>query len=138
MTAIHLLPFAKNPGCFESVHLGHLHVHEDKIEVILLQRNESFLAIAGDGYDMLALLKKAAGELLINKVVFREQDFERLAPLNHFPERVAGDHRLDLLRFVCRQDAGYGFTQLRLPDRLEKIGRNSQLSATLGVATLTA
>src|SRR5580704_1682620 len=63
-------------GCsgLHSVHLRHLHVHENQIELLLFQRVQRFPAVAGYRHPMSSLLQQPRGQALVHGIVLREQN----------------------------------------------------------------
>ena len=62
---------------FESVHLGHLEIHEHEIVGAAFEGGEDFEAV-GDGVGVVAeALEEAEGDLLVHGVVLGEKDVER-------------------------------------------------------------
>ncbi len=60
----------------EAIHLGHLHVHQDQVEGLLLPGGEGLLAIAGDVHRVPALLQEDGRQRLVDEVVLHQQDSE--------------------------------------------------------------
>ena len=68
-----LLLFADRGGRLDPAHLGHLHVHEDHIERFLRRALDRQRAVADDGGRMALLIEQRRHQLLIRRVVFRDQ-----------------------------------------------------------------
>ena len=64
-------------GC-STYHDGHLHVHENDVVAFLLDVLEGFETVVGDCDAVVVLFQNPDGELLVDCVVFCEQDAERL------------------------------------------------------------
>jgi hypothetical protein len=62
-----ITPVASSPSIF-----GHLHVHENEIELLLLQRRRRFGTVARYDRVVPALFEQPYGEALIDGVVFGE------------------------------------------------------------------
>ena len=64
---------------FKTAHFRHLDVHQDCIKVTFLQSRQSFPAVAGDNDTVPFLLKKSNRQLLVDEVVFCQQNPQRSA-----------------------------------------------------------
>ena len=76
-----LLTRAQETGGLETVHLGHLNVHEDEVEghpsgFGPLPGGHGLLAVAGDGDRVPLLLQDAHGQPLVDGVVLGQQEAE--------------------------------------------------------------
>lgn len=64
-----------SPGLY-IYHDGHLHVHQDDIELLVLYSCESLCSVSDDSDDVVVFLEDLDGELLVDRVVFCQQDLE--------------------------------------------------------------
>jgi hypothetical protein len=62
-------------GGFETVHFGHLDVHEGDIKTMQRCGDERFPAVECGGNDVIAFRKHAARNHLVHGVVLEEEDF---------------------------------------------------------------
>src|SRR5687768_2152672 len=69
----------------EAVHLRHLDVHQDEIELLPLQRVERALSAGHDHHRVPRLLQQHRREQRVDGVVLRQQHVQRTMP---FPERM--------------------------------------------------
>ena len=84
---------ADDRGGLETIHVGHLHVHQDEIESVgawLIQRGQRFFSVRGDDHGVAALSEQARGDQLVDLVVLGQQNAQ-LSPA--FAQGVAGDRR---------------------------------------------
>ena len=131
-----LLFLTQQHGRFQPIHLWHLHIHQHQIVGPLLQRRQSFSSIAGDNHMVATLLKKPYGQLLVDRVVFRQQNMQARCRPTILLQRVLSNHgnRSSLLFRI--QNPRDGLSQLRLTNRFQKIRRDPQLSAACSVSSL--
>jgi len=71
-----ILAAADFAGGFVAVHLGHLDVHQDEIVGLGVASSDGLVAVAGDIRAVTKALKEADGDLLVDGVVFDEEDGE--------------------------------------------------------------
>ncbi len=64
----------------QSVHYRHLHVHQNQIEVVVLDSVKRFLPVLRNDDLMPFLRQKADGDLLIDEPIFGQQDLQRSSP----------------------------------------------------------
>src|SRR5438552_9664446 len=64
-------------GSRPTIHLRHLYIHENDIEVVLLHRLQSLLSIKSRDYAMAAFFEQLNREFLIDSIIFGEQNGER-------------------------------------------------------------
>ena len=69
-------PFPDRGGRLETVHFGHLHVHQHKVEVLPGKDRQCLSPVPGHHCRMTAFFQNAAKELLIGRVVLDNQDVE--------------------------------------------------------------
>ena len=69
---------ANSAGGGESIHFGHLDVHENDVEVLQLKGFDGFATVFDTDDRMPALLQNACGDALIHGVVFGQQNLEFL------------------------------------------------------------
>ena len=74
------LALANGPECLEAVHLGHLQVHEDDIEIADLERSSGLQAVGGDDHRMAHPLEHADGHFLVDGMVLGQQDVQSDSP----------------------------------------------------------
>jgi hypothetical protein len=68
-------------GGFQSIHLGHLHVHEDHVEMIRLHRGNRLLAVESYLDTMALLLQDLEGEMLIHRTIFCQKNAQAMTCL---------------------------------------------------------
>jgi len=71
-----LLLLADGEGGFNAVHVGHLDIHEDAVEDLGFEEFEDLETTGGKGCAMASLFEQAQGELLVDEVVFGDEDVE--------------------------------------------------------------
>ena len=71
-----LFLFTNGSGGFESVHVGHLHVHQDEIERLFSPGSKRFLPGLGQNHSMTFFLQESHGYSLIHQIVFCNEDLE--------------------------------------------------------------
>ena len=73
--AAHLALIPAN-GCrrLVTVHLGHLHIHEDCIEGLSFEHLEGLAAVVGDNDLVAAPFQQADRQFLVHKVILGQQD----------------------------------------------------------------
>ncbi len=59
---------------FQSVHVRHLHVHKNKIEITLLNGLQGHLAIFGKNHGVSSLFQESHGDNLVYAIIFSKQD----------------------------------------------------------------
>ena len=67
-------------GGFETIHVGHLHIHQDQIEsagAMLLDGCQRFSPVPGDDNRVAALLEQARGDQLVDLVVLGQENAQR-------------------------------------------------------------
>ena len=69
-----LLARADLPGRLESVHLGHVAIHQDEVEVALRVGIQRFAAVVDHRHAVALDLQDAERNLLVDEVVFHQQD----------------------------------------------------------------
>src|SRR5580704_5154374 len=57
-------------GGFETIHLGHLHIHEDEVERFAIQRRQSLEPVIGNHHGMTLFSQQVSCKLLIYGVIF--------------------------------------------------------------------
>ena len=110
----------------EPVHLRHLHVHKNQVEVLLLQQLHSDLAILSGRDLMTGPLQQSLGQLAVNQIVFGQQDVQALRCL-WFRARFCFGNLLHLFRHLLSQRVDNSIKQHRLFNRLGDIGRPVQI-----------
>ena len=88
-----LLPRADDPGGLETIHVGHLHIHQDQIESAgarLVQGGQRFSPVPGDDHRVAALSEQPRGDQLVDLVVLGQENAQ-LSPA--FAQGVTGDRR---------------------------------------------
>ena len=65
---------ADGDGGVEATHHGHAEVHQDQVEIGLRRHLEGLLAVLGDGHHNAGALQQFPGDLLVEEVVFGQQD----------------------------------------------------------------
>ncbi|OQB78869.1 MAG: hypothetical protein BWX86_03013 [Verrucomicrobia bacterium ADurb.Bin122] len=68
------LKAADGAGGFEPVHFGHLHVHKNKIVVVLAERGDGFEAATDEGGLVAVILEETQGDLLVHDIVLGHED----------------------------------------------------------------
>ena len=110
-------------------------VHEDDVVGLSSDRVHRFATVARDVHVVSALQEHGGRHLLVHRVVFGQQDPQRVARLG---DRVAGD---EVGRARSRRGAGqhrtHGFHQIRPRDGLGEVRLDTQLPAPLAVAPLS-
>ena len=66
-------------GCFKSAHFRHLNIHQYRVEHFTLDGLNGFAAISGNNHRMSLLLQNCQGQLLIDHVIFSQQEAQRLS-----------------------------------------------------------
>ncbi len=61
---------------FQAVHLRHLNIHEDQIEIVGRRQRDRLVPRVGDGHVMPPLSQNAHCQLLVERTVFGQQDAE--------------------------------------------------------------
>ena len=61
---------------FEPAHLGHLHIHQDDVERLLLRALDGEPAVVHDGDVMSLLFEHRGDQLLVGRVVFGHEHSE--------------------------------------------------------------
>ena len=72
--AFFLLPDER--GGFKTIHLGHLHIHEDQVEGLFFQHSQSHPSVLGDRHAVPGLLQNPQGDALIDGVVLGKKNVE--------------------------------------------------------------
>ena len=73
------LPLADQAGRLEAAHLGHVHVHQHQVEALLLHRLDRFAPVLRHPHRVPALGQDAERQLLVDRVVLRQEDAEPAA-----------------------------------------------------------
>ncbi len=76
-------------GGFEAIHFGHLNIHKNEVEGLLLQVVEDFFTVLGDSAGVAHFIEDHNGELSIDRVVFCEEDPQRVF-LRQARQRLCG------------------------------------------------
>ena len=71
------LALANESRGFETVHLWHLHVHQDKVELLRRDAFDRFAARPGDDHRVSNLLEQCHDEFLVRRVVLGRKDAKR-------------------------------------------------------------
>jgi len=106
-------------GRFEAIHFGHLDVHEDKVVFLAFDGLDGFEAVGGKVGVIAELLEDAKGDLLVDDVVFGDQDFQRKAGGHGGVEDVVWAERF-CGRLDFSDGGGEGVEQVGLFDRLHE------------------
>ena len=70
---------AANHACrFQTIHLRHLYVHQDQIVWLALQRFDDLLPVGGNVGLVAQATQDLQGYLLVDDIVFCEQDVQRM------------------------------------------------------------
>ena len=64
-----------------AVHLRHVHIHQDGVEIACLPFFQGLNTVVGDGDLMPQLLQQACGKRLVDGIVFSQQQIEAIAHL---------------------------------------------------------
>src|SRR3954466_1066829 len=83
----------------DTVHLGHLYVHEDQVELLTLASLDSSATVVCDGYPMSSLREQSLNDCLIHRVVFGNQDVhsshDRTRPVRPRRRRLSWSRRCE-------------------------------------------
>ncbi len=114
-------------GGFESIHHGHLGVHQNQVEALLLQCVQRLNAVGRYHHHVALVFEQARGQLLIHHIVFGQQDAQRQPAL---AQRVARDH-LAGLTAPSREASTLQqrVQQVRLEHGLDQVGRDAEFLA---------
>ena len=126
------LASADFPGRLESVHLGHVAIHQNEIEGALRVGIQRFPAIVDDRYAVALDLQYAKRNLLVDEIVFHQQNIaanpgrSRIHGLAYVPRR---DSLLRLTGHYVYQT----FIQHRLTHRLGQAGVDARVACVLHI-----
>ena len=102
---------------FEAVHHRHVQVHQHRVERLLLHLLQRLLAVVGQTYAQAGTAQEFACHLLVEFVVFHQQDVRAAQLRQHYPrcEEIAVAARTCALRLLDVQD------------RIQQLGRYYRL-----------
>src|SRR5229473_209300 len=69
-----LFPHSDSPGCIQTVHLGHLDIHQDQIEYLVLDSLQGLFSVARNHYLVPAFFEQLSGQSLIDRIVFHDEN----------------------------------------------------------------
>ena len=101
---------------FQAVHLRHLHIEEQDVVGLLLQRLEDFHAVVGEVSAITQLVQDAQADLLVDGIVIGQEQAQGQAAGEVGVERRR-DGRFLLALDLDAQGAAQGVEQLRRADR---------------------
>ena len=68
---------ADGRGCFDAVHFGHLHVHENHVVLAIAEELHRFGSIRGRTHTMPAGFENSHQQAPVHGVIFRDEDRKR-------------------------------------------------------------
>ncbi len=74
MTAFSLFSFPYPYGCFQTVHIGHLHIHKNQVDGFVFKNFQDFFAVIGHPDNIAMLFQHMQNEFLVDDIVFRQQN----------------------------------------------------------------
>jgi len=72
------------PNCsrqLESVHFGHLHIHQGQVETLSLENLERLPSVVSNGYNVAFIPQEVLSQALVYYVVLNHQNFQTHAIL---------------------------------------------------------
>ncbi len=97
------------------------------------EHRERFATIGGINHSVATLLEQFGGEGAINEVILDKKDGSRILS---FAQGVTGHQWGGSLSWIPLEDVTNGVEEFALPDRLDKISRNIELTAARSFADL--
>ena len=74
-------------GRFQSVYLGHLHIHQEQIKILLLRGCHGLASVRGDHHPVSPLLQKPDSQTLVYRVVLGHENAKNPRSKSGFAER---------------------------------------------------
>ena len=115
-----LLP--QHDRCLDAAQFRHLYVHQDQVVGSIRKSSQSLSPVTNHHYLVAALFKQAHGELLIDDVVFRQQNIQALVGITLLLQRVSSDHGGSGDLVLGSEQPGDSLAQFGFPHRFEQIG----------------
>ena len=75
-------------GSLDTAHDGHLHIHQDDIEMPAIEQIHGFRTIVGNGDPMRLTFKQTLGQLLIDRIILDQKDTESTGLFRRHPAEI--------------------------------------------------
>ena len=82
-------------GCLETVHLGHLQIHQNGVEALGAEQIDGLAAVAGQGHGVALLLEQDARQFLVDHVIFGDENAPRARASRQRPTFAGRSGRRD-------------------------------------------